>query len=83
MLREDLISILQNSVAVVTFVKKNGELRKMKCTLQSDTLPDLVGSNHKRNYDVLPVWDLEVNDGAGAWRSFRLDSIEDVEVLEA
>ncbi len=79
MLREDLISILQNSVAVVTFVKKNGELRKMKCTLQSDTLPDLVGSNHKRNYDVLPVWDLEKN----AWRSFRLDSIEDVEVLEA
>ena len=76
MLREDLISILQNSVAIVTFVKKNGELRKMKCTLKEEVLPDLVGTTRKRNYDVLPVWDLEKN----AWRSFRLDSIEEVVV---
>jgi hypothetical protein len=78
-LREDLAAILRNSVAVVTFVKKNGELRKMKCTLKEDVLPDLVGTKRKRNYDVLPVWDLEKN----AWRSFRLDSIENVEVIDA
>jgi len=78
MLREDLVSILQNSVALVTFIKKNGELRKMKCTLISETLPDLVGTKRKKNYDVLPVWDLEKN----AWRSFRIDSVKEVEVLD-
>lgn len=76
MTREELVEILQSRVAVVTFTKVNGEKRVMKCTLNSEVLPALKGSNHKRSEKVLPVWDVE-NQG---WRSFRLDSIEKVEV---
>ena len=72
--REDLVEILRTSIAIVTFTKVNGDLRKMKCTLQEDFLPELVGSNHKRNLDVLPVWEIDVG-----WRSFRIDSIISVE----
>jgi hypothetical protein len=71
MTRENIINILRNSEATVTFLKKDGSKRVMKCTLRPDVLPALKGSNHKKNEDVLPVWDLEKN----AWRSFRLDSI--------
>lgn len=74
--RERLVEILRTNVAVVTFIKVNGERRIMKCTLSPDVLPALKGSNHKRNKEVLPVWDVEKQ----AWRSFRLDSIEKIEV---
>lgn len=75
--REDLKDLLASNKAVVTFKKTNGELRVMSCTLQSDFLPPLKGSNHKRSEEVLPVWDLEKED----WRSFRLDSVQEVKVL--
>lgn len=71
MTREAIINILRNSEVIVTFLKKDGTKRKMLCTLKPEVLPPLKGSNHARNEEVLPVWDLEKN----AWRSFRLDSI--------
>lgn len=74
--RERLVEILRTNVAVVTFTKVNGEKRIMKCTLSPDVLPELKGSNHKKNLEVLPVWDVDKQ----AWRSFRLDSIEKVEI---
>lgn len=74
--REWLADILSKTEAIVTFMKKDGTLRVMQCTLKSEYLPALKGSNHKRSDEVLPVWDIEKS----AWRSFRLDSIEKVEV---
>ena len=75
--REELHETLKDSIVTVTFTKKNGELRKMTCTLLEDYLPPLEGSSAKRNPSVMPVWDLEKD----AWRSFRIDSIIEVEVL--
>lgn len=73
--RSDLVQKLQNKPQVVTFRKiSTGETRRMLCTLEEAKLPKLVGSNHRKNMDVLTVWDIE----AEGWRSFRLDTVIDV-----
>jgi len=74
---EYLKGILQNGIANVTFVKKDGTERVLRCTLSPTELPaqtDLEKAFKQQktpNPDVLAVWDLE-NLG---WRSFRYDSI--------
>lgn len=73
---EFLKSNLQTSVVNVTFIKKDGTQRVMRCTLRPDLLPqqtDLEEAVQKKtpNPDVLAVWDLEKE----GWRSFRYDSI--------
>lgn len=73
---EFLKSQLITDIVNVTFIKKDGTERKMRCTLREDLLPaqtDLEEAVQKKtpNPDVLAVWDLE-NEG---WRSFRYDSI--------
>ncbi len=76
MTREDLVNLLQTTVATITFTKVDGTERVMKCTLIPDFLPALKGSNNARNQSVLPVWDVEKE----AWRSFKLESVKRVEV---
>ena len=73
---EFLQSNLQTAILNITFIKKDGTQRLMRCTLRADLLPaqtDLEESIQKKapNPEVLAVWDLE-NVG---WRSFRYDSI--------
>jgi hypothetical protein len=73
----------------VTFTKKDGTERVMKCTTSSDLVPSTIVEAHetntdnpidfpkpkkKVNEDVMPVYDLESN----AWKSFRWDSIKSV-----
>jgi len=77
MKRAELIEKLQNGKVVVTFTKKDGTERVMKCTLHDSLIGIPLtegGSVRKPNDDVLAVWDLEKN----GWRSFRLDSIKNV-----
>jgi hypothetical protein len=80
---DELKSVLQANIANVTFTKKNGEKRVLNCTLIADHLPAIEvkegeeKTERKVNTDVLSVWDLE-NEG---WRSFRLDSLENVEIV--
>jgi hypothetical protein len=67
---------LETGACVVRFKKKDGTLRDMLCTLNSDLIPssyddDATRQTRRPNPDVLAVWDLEKE----AWRSFRLDSI--------
>jgi hypothetical protein len=70
----------KSNVLSVTFEKKDGSERVMKCTLMADKLPPVEVTEGKatkaENPDVLAVWDLE----ASGWRSFRLDSVKLVEV---
>jgi hypothetical protein len=71
-----LKNTLREKILEVTFTKKDGTERVMKCTLRSDLLPpqtDLEEHVEKRkpNPDVISVWDLD----AKGWRSFRHDSI--------
>jgi len=76
--RDELITILGASVCTVTLTKKNGEEKIMKCTLLNNIIPEENKSKNvkKSNPEVLPVWDIDKS----AWRSFRVDSVKNVEV---
>ncbi len=54
---------------MVTFMKKDGTERKMRCMMEPPTGPI-------KNPDVVPVMDLD----KGAWRSFRIDSVVSLSV---
>jgi len=66
----------------VTFKKKDGEKREMRCTLNEELMkknatPDLYevkGAGRKSSEDAQAVFDLDKL----AWRSFRFDSITSV-----
>ena len=78
MKRDTLIKSLQKKAVRITFTKVNGEERVMDCTLQEHMIPPTKLSNRKENEEVLPVWDVN----KGEWRSFRLDSITNIEQLQ-
>ena len=76
--REILIKNLQKKSMRITFTKVNGDERIMDCTLQEYMVPPTNPDNRKENEEVLPVWDIN----KGEWRSFRLDSVTNIELLE-
>lgn len=72
--REWLQSHLKFGPVTVTFRKKDGSERTMKCTLNED----MVGVYEKKtdrvkqqSDETCPVFDLDKNE----WRSFRYDSV--------
>jgi len=77
---DKLVENLHSEVYNVSFTKKDGTVRNMKCTLRADYLPSKAESEStstkKVNPDVLAVWDLEKSE----WRSFRKDSVNDYHV---
>jgi hypothetical protein len=86
--RDTLLEDLRNSILEVTFTKVNGQRRSMRCTLMTSYLPENHNNDkaeqqkeksfHKENPDVLAVWDVQ----NGGWRSFRIDSVEYVQMLD-
>jgi uncharacterized phage-like protein YoqJ len=73
-----LKSILRDLDVTIEFVKKDGSLRKMICTLSESKIPiekTPKNTGKAKTDDVLAVFDVE-NDG---WRSFRWDSIKKIE----
>jgi hypothetical protein len=82
--KETLKEHLTKCVAEITFNKVDGSTRTMYCTLMSDYLPEqnAIDENvrhvpRKDNDNTLAVWDMD-NKG---WRSFRLDSITNVNYI--
>lgn len=76
--RDWLIELLAEQPATVTFTKKDGTERVMKCTLQSEEVEydeKKTDRTKAANPEVLPVYDME----AEGWRSFRIDAITKVE----
>ena len=83
--RQNIINDLKVSTAEVTFIKVNGERRKMHCTLDPRYIPAAMDPKHldeqhakKENEDVVVVWDLQ----KGGWRSFRVDSVEYMQEID-
>lgn len=77
----EIYDLASNHIIYVTFTKKNGEERIMKCTLKDEYIiseEKKSVSIRKENTEVLPVWDLENS----AWRSFRIDSVKGVKIWE-
>ena len=84
-MNKELNELLHKGAATVTFTKKDGTERVMKCTLSGDYIPPapvaeiVEGAQPKKtkkeNPDVRTVYDIE----ARAWRSFRWDSVKSFE----
>lgn len=80
--RDDIVAVLKENVANVTFTKVDGSTRVLNCTLKADMLPAVdpekaaKATEKTPNPNVVSAFDLE-NDG---WRSFRVDSVKDVAV---
>lgn len=76
--QNQLKSLLQTEIVTLTFAKKDGSERIMKCTLNESKIPaEKAPKNSGKavNSEILPVFDVEKSD----WRSFRWDSIKKVE----
>ena len=76
--RETLIKNLQKKAMRITFTKVDGDERVMDCTLQEHIVPATKYTDRKKNEEVLPVFDIN----KGEWRSFRLDSVTNIEALQ-
>jgi hypothetical protein len=74
-----LKGMLKVDVATVTFTKKDGTDRVMKCTLNPDQLPAVPVTEGKKerkvNEDVIAVYDVE----SKGWRSFTIKSVKTVQ----
>ena len=73
-LTDTLKKFLADGQVVVTFNKKDGTERTMRCTTNEAVIPrDMLpkGTGRAVNGDVQVVFDLDLNQ----WRSFRLDSV--------
>ena len=81
--RDDMKATLLENVCDVRFTKVAGTTRDMRCTLKEDLLPEPVASdtqinrNRKPNDSVQVVWDLDKK----AWRSFRIDSVLEMQLV--
>ena len=67
--------LLKTNIVNLEFLKKDGTLREMKCTLSEDKIPESSrpkGSGKSQNNDSIAVFDLEKQE----WRSFRFDSVK-------
>jgi hypothetical protein len=71
-------SVLKEHIATITFTKKDGTDRVMKCTLAEDWVPPVEEKETKRasSDESQAVWDTE----AQGWRAFRWDSVKEVSI---
>ena len=79
--KESIRSQLQHSVMTVKFIKNDGSVREMICTLlESLAIPYEKKTDKQKpeNDEVLAVWDVEKH----AWRSFRVNTVLSVDVVE-
>jgi len=71
---------LREGVVTITFTKKNGDERVMKCTLNGEQLPQIqkeateVSEVRQTSNTSLAVFDVE----AQGWRAFKWESVKQV-----
>ena len=71
---------LETSLVHLTFIKKDGTIREMKCTLMESHIPNIQkdfgedDSVKSRSKDTISFWDIE----SEGWRSCRYDSIKQI-----
>jgi hypothetical protein len=73
-----LLGLLRSEIVQLTFTKKDGTERIMKCTLAEQKIPAEnapKGTERAKNDEAVAVFDLENN----GWRSFRWDSLKNIE----
>lgn len=78
--KTNLLEELRTKDATITFTKKDGTQRVMRCTLRPEALPEIITESTRTSTPrrepegAIAVWDLDL----GAWRSFRLDSVVEI-----
>lgn len=78
-LKGELSAALRDKIGTITFTKKDGTERVMKCTLDSSAMDGWTPSETSGRVvpdHLLPVWDIENN----GWRSINIDTISKVEL---
>ena len=76
--REWIRGVLRMHETTITFTKKDGSERKMRCTLNEDAIPSEKApkkAGKSQSEDAIAVFDVEKSD----WRSFRFDSVKKIE----
>ena len=77
--KQSIANLLRQHEATITFTKKDGSERVMKCTLKEGVVvPHEKTTDRVKEpkNDILPVWDTE----ASAWRSVTIPNILSIEV---
>jgi hypothetical protein len=79
--RNEYTAVLYNNICVVTFTKRDGSERVMRCTLKPEHFPVLpvvesttLKTPRKKSDTTICVWDLDKS----AWRSFTVDSVKSI-----
>lgn len=80
--KEELVNLLRDHVILITFLKTDGTLRKIRCTLQNETVKQYFtesksGRTRPQSESNISVIDLE----NGGWRSFKVNSVQNVELV--
>ena len=81
-MKEEILAGLHQGAVEVTFEKKDGTERGMRCTLVMDNIPEEKhpkGTGNPSTSEVQKVFDLEKQE----WRSFRWDSVKSFNIVEA
>ena len=83
MQKQDFLNLLAQNILLVTFTKKDGSLRKLKCSLKTDVLNDYYTNNSKATStrkvpeNQVCCLDLEINE----FRSFLIESVIEYQIL--
>lgn len=79
-LRDWVRDLARREVVEVTFTKVDGSTRVLRGTLKETEIPadkTPKGSARAENVNVVSLFDVEAQD----WRSFRIDSLQKVEIV--
>lgn len=78
--RDTLVDMLRGHICEVTFVKVDGTVRVMPCTLDSRHIPPRVTESTTTkapNPTTLSVWCTDKE----SWRSFKIDNVQEIKQI--
>jgi hypothetical protein len=81
--KQDFLDLLVTNILLVTFTKKDGTTRNLKCTLQNNFLEDYYKNTPKATStrrvpdNQVCCLDLEINE----FRSFLIESVIEYQIL--
>lgn len=75
--KQKLVEELKTGVFSIEFTKKDGTLRKMRCTLNSKYLPEVeTTSTRRQSENTVSVWSVDDN----GWRSFVVENLKTIQM---
>jgi hypothetical protein len=82
--KEEIKTLLKESTCVVKFIKSDGSIRNMTCTLNASAIPPQQVSEStstkvrkEDSENIVRVWDIEKS----AWRSFKISTVISLSTL--